>query len=159
MIDIRRASPAERELLLGIWQRSVRATHAFVTEDEIRTLTPAVRTYLASCSELLVPCDETGAVMGFMGMSGSTLESLFLAPEFLRRGVGRLLVRHAQALHDELTLDVNEENADARAFYEACGFVVVGRSELDDQGRPHPLLHMKWTRNAAAEEGARASSA
>ncbi|HKB39870.1 MAG TPA: hypothetical protein VKD72_25770, partial [Gemmataceae bacterium] len=43
----------------------------------------------------------------------------------------------------ELTVDVNEQNAAARGFYEACGFVVEGRSELDDQGRPYPLLHMR----------------
>ena len=81
--------------------------------------------------------------MGFMGMSGNKIESLFLAPEYLRRGVGRRLVRHAQALHGELTVDVNEQNAPARWFYEACGFVVEGRSELDSQGRPYPLLHLR----------------
>ena len=53
------------------------------------------------------------------------------------------MVRHAQALHGELTVDVNEQNVAARGFYEACGFVVEGRSELDDTGRPHPLLHMR----------------
>jgi putative acetyltransferase len=40
-------------------------------------------------------------------------------------------------------VDVNEQNSAARRFYEACGFVVEGRSELDDQGRPYPLLHMR----------------
>lgn len=82
--------------------------------------------------------------MGFMGMSGSRIESLFLAPEFQRRGGGRRLVHHAQERHDELTVGVNEQNAAARAFYEACGFVVEGRSERDEQGRPYPLLHMRW---------------
>jgi putative acetyltransferase len=71
------------------------------------------------------------------------MESLFLAPEFHRRGGGRRLVRHAQELHGELTTDVNEQNSAARRFYEACGFVVEGRSELDDTGRPFPLLHMR----------------
>jgi putative acetyltransferase len=40
-------------------------------------------------------------------------------------------------------VDVNEQNPEAARFYEACGFAVVGRSELDDGGRPFPLLHMK----------------
>jgi putative acetyltransferase len=82
-------------------------------------------------------------IMGFMGMSGSKMESLFLAPEFQGRGGGRRLVRHAQELRGELTVDVNEQNPAARRFYEACGFVVEGRSELDDAGRPFPLLHMR----------------
>ena len=81
--------------------------------------------------------------MGFMGMAGSKMDALFLAPEFQGRGGGRRLVRHAQQLRGELTVDVNEQNPAARRFYEACGFVVEGRSEVDDAGRPFPLLHMR----------------
>jgi putative acetyltransferase len=146
-MDIRRAVPADREGLLDLWLRSVRATHSFVSADDIRDMTPQVRDYLASdATEFWVLCDDAGAVMGFMGLAGSNMESLFLAPEFHRRGGGRRMVQHAQARGGELTVDVNEENAAARAFYEACGFAVVGRSELDGQGRPHPLLHMRLTR-------------
>ena len=79
-----------------------------------------------------------------MGLGGSQIESLFLAPEFLRRGAGRRMIDHARSLHSELTVDVNEQNADAVAFYQAVGFVVERRSELDDQGRPYPLLHLRW---------------
>jgi putative acetyltransferase len=43
----------------------------------------------------------------------------------------------------DLTVDVNEQNPAAVGFYEAVGFVVVGRSPLDDAGRPFPLLHMR----------------
>ncbi len=145
-MTIRPATAADHETLLDIWQRSVRATHTFLSEDSIRTMTPQVATYLASDgTEFWVLCDESETVRGFMGMSGNRMESLFLAPEFFRRGAGRRLVRHAQAMHGELTVDVNEQNPAARAFYEACGFVVEGRSELDDQGQPYPLLHLRLT--------------
>lgn len=142
-MDIRRAIPTDREVLLDIWLRSVRATHTFVSEQDIRSMIPQVRDYLASTGpEFWVLSDDSGAVMGFMGMSGNKMESLFLVPEFQRRGAGRRLVGHAQALYGALTVDVNEQNVSARRFYEACGFVVERRSELDDQGRPYPLLHM-----------------
>jgi putative acetyltransferase len=143
-MDIRRAIPTEREILLNVWLRSVRATHTFLSDEDIQSMIPLVRDYLASSeAEFWVLCGGSGAIMGFMGMSGSKMDSLFLAPEFQRRGGGRRMVRHAQALHGELTVDVNEQNPAARGFYEACGFVVVGRSELDGQGRPFPLLHMR----------------
>ena len=67
----------------------------------------------------------------------------FLAPEHQRRGGGRLLVQHAQRIHGELTVDVNEQNPAACRFYEKCGFVTTGRSERDSTGRPFPLLHMR----------------
>lgn len=68
---------------------------------------------------------------------------MFLAPEFQRCGGGRRLVQHARQLHGELTVDVNEQNQAACRFYEACGFVIIGRSELDSTCRPFPLLHMR----------------
>jgi putative acetyltransferase len=140
-------------VLLDVWLRSVRGTHAFVPEDEIRSMTPEVRNYLASDqTEFWVACDRAGAVVGFMGMAGGKMESLFLAPEVLRRGIGRQMVRHAQDRHGELTVDVNEGNAAARAFYEAYGFVVERRSEVDDQSRPHPLRHLRLAAAGGATE-------
>jgi putative acetyltransferase len=142
-MEIRGAIPADRDRLLDVWLRSVRATHTFVPEEEIQSMMPQVRDYLASESEFWVLCEDSGMVMGFMGMTGGRMDSLFLAPEYHGKGGGRRLVRYAQELHGELTVDVNEQNTAARGFYEACGFIVVGRSEMDDQGRPYPLLHMR----------------
>lgn len=90
-------------------------------------MTPNVRSYLSSSeSEIWLACDASGTAMRFMGMSGSKMDAWFLAPEFHGRGAGRLLVRHAQSPHPELTVDVNEQNAAARRFYETCAFVVEG---------------------------------
>lgn len=143
-MNIRKAIPTDRDVLLDIWLRSVRATHTFLSEEDIESFIPLVRDYLASSEpEFWVLCSDSAEIMGFMGMSGSKMDALFLAPEFHRRGGGRLLVRHAQDLRRELTVDVNEQNPEAVCFYEACGFVVAGRSEVDDMGRPFPLLHMR----------------
>ena len=143
-MEIRRATPDDRNVLFDLWLRSVRATHTFVSEADIQSFMPLVRDYLASTkTEFWALCDADGAVMGFAGMAGPRLESLFLAPEFHRRGGGRRLVEHMRALRGELTVDVNEQNTPAIAFYRACGFVVEGRSELDETGRPYPLLHMR----------------
>lgn len=144
-MEIRRPLPTDHDVLLDVWLRSVQATHTFVSQADITEMTPQVRKYLASAeTDFWVVCDESDRPMGFMGLGGSQIESLFLAPEFLRRGTGRRMIDHARTLHSELTVDVNEQNADAVAFYQAVGFVVERRSELDDQGRPYPLLHLRW---------------
>jgi putative acetyltransferase len=143
-MNIRRANPTDRDVLVDIWLRSVRATHTFLSEADIQSLLPATRDYLTSDEpELWVLCSGSEAIMGFMGMAGSEIEALWLAPEFHGRGGGRQMVQHAQELRGELTVAVNEQNTAAHRFYEACGFVVEGRSELDDAGRPFPLLHMR----------------
>jgi putative acetyltransferase len=144
---IRRATPTDRDRLLDVWLQAVQATHTFVSEADIQSFLPLVRHYLSSDeSEFWVICAASGDAIGFMGLRGNKMESLFLAPEFHRRGGGRQLVRHAQELRGELTTDVNEQNVAARRFYEACGFVVEGRSERDDTGRPYPLLHLRFVR-------------
>jgi putative acetyltransferase len=144
-MSIRRATPTDREALLDIWLRSVRATHAFLSEQDIQSFLPLVRDYLASAEpEFWVLCADSGAPVGFMGLAGGKMEALFLAPEFQRRGGGRRLVQYAQQLHGSLTVDVNEQNPAACRFYEACGFVVEGRSALVSTGRPFPLLHLRW---------------
>ena len=40
-------------------------------------------------------------------------------------------------------LAVNEQNPNAKGFYEHLGFTVYKRTELDEQGNPYPLLYMK----------------
>jgi putative acetyltransferase len=128
-VDIRRAIPADRDVLQDIWLRSVRATHTFLSEEDIQLYLPLVRDYLKSAEEeIWVLCSDSGVPVEFMGMSGNKMEALLLAPEFHRKGGGRRLVPHAQALKGELTVDVNEQNPAACRFYEACGFVVEGRS-------------------------------
>jgi len=41
------------------------------------------------------------------------------------------------------TTDVNEQNSQAVGFYGKMGFKRTGRSPVDDQGRPYPLIHLR----------------
>lgn len=143
-MHLRRSRHEDCEALFTVWLRSVRATHRFVAEADLDMFTPLVREYLASEAEIwaLAPAGG-GQPIGFMGLAGSNIDSLFLAPEWHRRGWGRRLVDHARTLRGLLTVDVNEQNVAAVAFYRACGFTVASRSDLDDMGRPYPLLHMR----------------
>ena len=142
-MKIREALLEDRATLLDIWLRSVRATHTFLSEEDIQFFQPLVRDHALAELELWVLESEVGQVMGFMGLAGNKLEALFLAPEYFRRGGGRRLVAHAHQLKGPLEVDVNEQNPQAVRFYEQLGFVVQGRSELDSTGRPFPLLHMQ----------------
>jgi putative acetyltransferase len=143
MMTIRAAAPTDRPALLDIWLRSVRATHAFLTENDIQSLLPLVRDVALMHLELWVLCAEGGEAIGFLGLSGAKLEAMFLVPEQRRRGGGRLLVEHARRLKGPMSVDVNEQNPEAVLFYQAVGFRAVGRSEVDGTGRPFPLLHLR----------------
>ena len=141
---IRLARADDLDGLVALWERSVRATHRFLSEADIVQLRPHVRHALGDIElELWVLADADDTPMGFLGLSGNDISALFLDPAGRNRGAGRRLVAHAQSLREgELTVDVNEQNPAAVGSYEALGFVGVGRSPLDDEGRPFPLLHM-----------------
>lgn len=142
-MTIREARPDDHDALLEIWLRSVRASHAFLTESDIQALLPLVRDAALPALELWVLCsdDDDGAAIGFLGLAESKVEALFLAPEWTRRGGGRMLLDHARRLKGRLAVD--EQNPEATRFYEANGFVMVGRSETDADGRPFPILHLR----------------
>jgi putative acetyltransferase len=142
-LSIRRAAAQESERLFDIWWRSVCATHTFLSEADLRTLAPQVRDLGLAHLDTWVLCDGAQAAVGFLVLNRHHIEALFIVPEWLRRGAGTRLVRHARALRGALTLDVNEQNTPALRFYEAMGFSVVGRSATDGAGRPFPLLHLR----------------
>lgn len=143
-MNIRPASSQDHAQLLAIWHESVRATHSFLSTADIEGLLPIVRdAVLPQLEEVWVLCTDDFLPVGFMALSGPSVEALFIAPPYLRRGGGRLLLAHARGLKGVLRVDVNEQNPSAVAFYCASGFTVVGRSPLDDGGRPFPLLHMQ----------------
>jgi len=141
---VRRAAPADHEAMVLLWERSVRATHHFLTEQDVESLRPLVADELASNTiDWWVLESAARALLGFLGFANDTIEGLFIDPDHRGQGGGTTLVAHAQRLAERsLAVDVNEQNEDAVGFYAALGFSVMGRSPTDGNGRPFPLLHM-----------------
>lgn len=134
--------PEMVEKLIDVWTRSVRATHTFLNEDDIRRLTPVVRQGLTEIPVLVTVETDEGNPVGFMGIGDGCLEMLFLHPDCRGQGLGRQLLKMGIEQYDVRRLDVNEQNPAAHGFYEHMGFKVVGRSEFDDYGNPFPILHL-----------------
>lgn len=80
--------------------------------------------------------------LGFLGLQQSHIAMLFIDPPYHRMGLGETLIRHALAL-GAVSVDVNEQNPSAHAFYTKMGFNQYDRSALDAQGNPFPILHLR----------------
>jgi putative acetyltransferase len=142
---VRPARVEDRERLLDIWERSVRATHHFLRDGDVVALRPLVAEELASdVIDWWVLVSPAETPLGFLGFTRNTIEALFIDPDHRQQGGGKALVAYAQTLAEgALAVDVNEQNTAALQFYQALGFAVVARSATDAGGRPFPILHMK----------------
>lgn len=149
-MSIRKAQPEDQFALLSIWEQSVRASHDFLSEQDIHSLLPVVRDQALPNLEVWVLCDEASAPIGFMGLDDNKLEALFISPTSFRKGGGKVMLEYARKLKGPLQVDVNEQNPRAVAFYLSNGFVVAGRSSTDSQGQPFPLLHLNEVTASAA---------
>ena len=78
-----------------------------------------------------------------MGIGDDKLEMLFVAPEYRSSGIDRKMLTSGVNIYGVTELAVNEDNPQARGFYEHMGFVACRRNELDDQGKPRPVLYMR----------------
>ena len=127
--------------LISVWERSVRATHTFLTDDEINRIKQYVPQAIAEVPELVVmypdgdSSDQTP--LAFMGVADGRLEMLFVDPDHREHGI---------AHHNVSELTVNEQNPQAIGFYQHMGFVTYRRTEQDEEGGPYPLLYMRLQR-------------
>ncbi|WP_317847952.1 acetyltransferase [Pseudomonas sp. HTZ2] len=139
---IRQATNADHPYLLNIWLRSVRVTHHFLKESDIEELLPQLRDIYLPAVELWVAVDAEDCPLGFVGLNENHVEMLFIEPGLRGKGIGRTLLDHARRSRSQMSVDVNEQNPDAVGFYLHYGFIQTGRSPLDGEGRPFPLLHL-----------------
>lgn len=153
-MHIRPAHSGDHAALLTLWERSVRATHGFLTNEDIEGLRPLVaREFAQSLVDWWVLVSATDSPLGFLGFANDAIEALFIDPDHAGAGAGRRCVAHAQQLAEgrSLTVEVNEQNEAAEGFYRAMGFVVFDRTPTDSAGRPFPLLRMRRPAVAAPE--------
>ena len=143
MIEVKNRTPELIEALLKVWEGSVRATHKFLSEPEIEKIKEYVPDAMMGVAHLVIAENEEGIPLAFMGIQDGALEMLFVSPDERGKGIGKALLDRGIKAYGVTSLTVNEQNPQARGFYEHMGFEVYKRTEADEQGGPYPLLYMK----------------
>lgn len=96
------------ERCVELWEASVRATHDFLVEGDIEFYRPFVR---ENCEKLpLLLHYEGDEIVAFLGYDMTSIEMLFVDPDYRGKGIGRDLIEWAiEDVHAE-TVAVNEQN-------------------------------------------------
>lgn len=140
---LQKRNPLLSAALLEIWEDSVRATHLFLSDAEIKKIKEYVPQALDNVSHLIVAERNPGCPVAFMGIEGDRLEMLFLSPKERGAGLGRQLLEYGIRSYGIREVTVNEQNPQAVGFYRHMGFVPYKRTDFDEEGNPYPLLYMK----------------
>ncbi len=128
--------------LLGIWERSVKASHKFLTDEEIENIKEYVPQAFKGVEHLIVAFDDE-LPLGFIGINERKIEMLFIDGNLRGKGFGSSLINYALKNFNVNEVVVNEQNPLAHNFYLKVGFKDFSRSELDEQGNPYPIITMR----------------
>ena len=143
MHKLRRSRPEDGSRALAIWAAAVDATHDFRLLGDRLAIGVEVAGFLPQ-APLVLAVDSSDQATGFLLAASGVIEALFVDPACHGQRIGHALVRHAVEVLGATKLEVNEQNMGARAFYARMGFAETGRSALDGQGRPYPLIQMEF---------------
>ena len=137
---IREIKETDYPRLIEIWENAVLNTHDFLKEEDFLYFKKQLPVYFQYV--MLLGFEQEGVLVGFMGIANGNLEMLFVDNCCRGAGIGKQLVAYAVANLQVTKVDVNEQNTQAVGFYKYMGFNIVGRSELDGEGKEYPILNM-----------------
>lgn len=143
IIEVKDRNLIKIDQLVEVWESSVKATHLFLSDTEIENIKKFVPQAIEQVMHFIIAENEEQLPVAFMGIEDEKLEMLFVSPSERGKGIGKQLIQHGIEKYTINELAVNEQNPQARGFYEHMGFQVYKRTDHDEQGNPYPLLYMK----------------
>lgn len=137
--------PQMLHALIDLWEDSVKASHHFLSKQDIIELKEEVKEGLKTCEAVIVASNEKD-FLGFIAGQNNKIEMLFVAQKYFKQGIGKKLVYQACVRYlqeyDEMLVDCNTENESALQFYTKLGFQRLSQSKTDSKGRDFPITHL-----------------
>lgn len=146
IIEIQERTEMLINQLLEVWEDSVKATHLFLSNEEIKNIKKYVPQAISGVSHLVIIENESHQPIAFMGIEDTKLEMLFIKNSERGKGLGKKLLNYGIENYNVNELAVNEQNPNAKGFYEYMGFKTYKRTKLDEQGNSYPILYMRLER-------------
>ncbi|HCM89139.1 MULTISPECIES: GNAT family N-acetyltransferase [Vagococcus] len=141
MLIKKTATSNDYELILTIWELSVKATHHFLSSEDQAFYKMQIPKFLDAVELSL--WYNGNQVVGFSGGNAQELEMLFLDPKYIGKGYGNWILTWLIEHKNIRYIDVNKQNKNAKEFYLKHGFEVASESQTDGFGKPYPILHLK----------------
>ena len=118
---IRKYREVDCEAIIEVWTATSLVATPFLSDEFMTEERDNIRTIWLSKAETWVYVADS-TVIGFVSLIGNEVGAIFVHPDYQGRTIGRALMDHAASLRAELFLDVFEDNAVGRRFYDRYGF-------------------------------------
>ena len=138
---IRPYTEADLPAVLDIWYQASVVAHSFLSEDFLARERVTIAEQWMPIAETFI-YELDGAAVGFISMIGNEVGAIFVDPGVQNRGIGRSLMDHVREGRPYLELDVFEENALGRRFYDRYGFRFVDVHMNDEAGHAELRLRL-----------------
>ena len=102
ILEIAELTPSLEEQLILVWEKSVKATHLFLSEKEVEEIKKYIPQALNGIAHLIIAENQDSRPVAFMGIEEQKLEMLFIAPEERGKGLGRKLIQYAEPACERL---------------------------------------------------------
>ena len=141
---IRKFENLDLDAVMQIWLQANLDAHAFIPASFWKAHFEMVRDILPQAELYVHENEATRQIDGFIGLSESHIEGIFVAKAARSKGVGKALLEYAKSRKPSLTLSVYQKNQRALAFYQREQFTV--QSEGIDEDTNEAEIQMLWTR-------------
>lgn len=143
-VNIRQYMASDLSAVLDSWEVATRLAHKFMTDEfVVQERKKVAEIYLPNTDTWVAEIDSE--VQGFIALMGNEVGALFLQPHCHGEGVGKRLMDKAQALHQDLEVEVFKENAIGRKFYLRYGFEQLEEKLHEPTGQQ--VLRLKFSGN------------
>ena len=143
---IRKLTDSDVDEAAIVWLTSGHDEYSYLPAFQRLDETSALRVFKAQIQDKsdLSVFDDNGILKGFIAIQGSSIDRLYVRPEYQRQGVSSALLQWAKNnAQGELTLFTHQENTRARSFYEKHKFVAV-KFGLSPAPELVPDVEYKW---------------
>ena len=139
---IRKFETQDLDAVMQIWLHGNLDAHVFIPASFWRGHFEIVRDMLPQAELYVHENEATRQIDGFIGLSESHIEGIFVCDRLQSQGIGKLLLDFVKESRTQLSLNVYQKNTRAIHFYQREGFEI--QNEGLDEATGEKDYVMTW---------------
>lgn len=141
---IRTFRESDLSAVMKIWLDTNIKAHNFISKEYWTSNYEMVKEILPKAEIYVYEDDPTNLIDGFIGLTDSYIEGLFVKETAQSKGIGKQLLDHVKSIKSNMSLSVYQENIRAVHFYQREQFQIQSEN-IDDNTNEKELI-MTWSK-------------